>query len=149
MNSKSKVLAIIGVVLVLAIGGVVAYAVMQKNKSQTDNNETSQSHMSDSTNRNHSDMKSDTKTEQANKVTITGYAYQPASIEVKVGTTVTWTNQDTVEHTVTTEDGAPASFDSGLFGKGESFSYTFKEPGQYDYLCTPHPYMKGTVTVTE
>lgn len=82
-------------------------------------------------------------------VAITDFAYSPATITVKAGTAVTWTNQDSVMHTVTTEDGAPVSFDSGNFGQGETYSFTFEEPGTYDYYCIPHPYMKGTVVVTE
>ncbi len=76
-------------------------------------------------------------------------AYDPATIEVAAGTTVTWTNNDVVEHTVTHE---PASgeplFDSGLFAPGESWSYTFETPGAYDYACIPHPFMVGQVIVT-
>lgn len=78
------------------------------------------------------------------EVEIEDFAYAPATITVKVGTTVTWTNKDTVRHTVTADNGL---FDSGLFGKGESFSYTFTEAGTYSYFCIPHTYMKGVVVV--
>jgi len=77
-------------------------------------------------------------------ITISNFAYGPVSLTVKVGTTVTWTNQDTVRHTVTSDNDL---FDSGLFGKGETFSYTFAEAGIFSYHCTPHPYMKGTIIV--
>ena len=78
------------------------------------------------------------------EVEIEDFAYAPVTITIKVGTTVTWTNKDSVRHTVTSDTGL---FDSGLFGKGESFSYTFTETGTFTYFCTPHPYMKGTVIV--
>ena len=78
------------------------------------------------------------------EVEIENFAFTPATITVKVGTTVTWTNKDTVRHTVTSDKGL---FDSGLFGKGESFSFTFTEAGTYTYHCTPHPNMKGTIIV--
>jgi amicyanin len=84
-----------------------------------------------------------------NSVEIKDYMYAPKAITVKVGTTVTWTNQDGVKHTVTTDNDAPAKIDSELFGKGETFSYTFEKAGTYNYYCQPHPYMKGSVTVTE
>jgi nitrite reductase (NO-forming) len=80
-------------------------------------------------------------------------AYTPALRSVTVGTTVTWTNEDTVVHTVTsgssngsvgTPDGV---FDSGDIPQGGSFAFTFDEAGTYDYYCTPHPWMKGSVEV--
>jgi plastocyanin len=77
-------------------------------------------------------------------VTIENYTYIPATATVAVGTTITWTNQDSVKHTVTERN---KLFDSGLLAKGESFSYTFTEKGEYDYYCTLHPYMTGKVIV--
>ena len=77
-------------------------------------------------------------------VTIENFKYVSDTITVAVGTTVTWTNKDSVRHTVTDDNG---SFDSGLFGQGETFSYTFNRPGEYDYHCIPHPYMTGKIIV--
>ncbi len=70
--------------------------------------------------------------------------YSENVLEVNVGTTVTWTNEDTVIHTVTAEDG---SFDSGFLREGDTWSYTFQEPGEFEYLCTPHPWMRAKVIV--
>ena len=78
------------------------------------------------------------------KVTIQNFAYQPANIQVRVGTTITWTNQDNVPHSITFKNGMK---DSGLLAYRQSFSYTFNTPGTYQYYCTVHPYMVGTVTV--
>ena len=72
------------------------------------------------------------------------FAYQMANIQVRAGTTVTWTNQDNVPHSVTFKNGMK---DSGLLSQGQSFSYTFNAPGTYQYYCTVHPYMVATVTV--
>jgi amicyanin len=77
--------------------------------------------------------------------TMQNYTYQPANMQVRVGTTVTWTNQDSVPHSVTFKNGMK---DSGLLTQGQSFSYTFNTPGTYQYYCTVHPYMVATVTVT-
>jgi plastocyanin len=77
---------------------------------------------------------------------ISDFAFVPGTLTVKVGTTVTWTNKDSVGHTVTSDDGI---FDSGILGKGSSFSYKFTTVGTFGYFCTPHPYMVGTVVVTE
>ncbi len=72
------------------------------------------------------------------------FAYQMANIQVRAGTTVTWTNQDSAPHSVTFKNGMK---DSGLLYQGQSFSYTFNTPGTYQYYCTVHPYMVATVTV--
>lgn len=79
---------------------------------------------------------------------ILNYQYTPKTITVKVGTTVTWTNKDTVAHTVTVT-GSGGGPDSTLFGQNQTYSYTFDKAGTYPYYCKPHPYMKGTVVVTE
>jgi plastocyanin len=81
------------------------------------------------------------------QVAITDFAFSPASITVKKGDTVTWTNNDSVEHTVTREGSTGP--DSALFDEGETFSYTFNTVGTFKYFCKPHPSMQGTVTVTE
>ena len=76
-------------------------------------------------------------------ISISNYAYDPSTITVAVGTEVTWTNEDSVVHTVT----SAGNFDSGNMAQGEVFSHTFNEPGTFDYICTPHPYMEGQVIV--
>jgi plastocyanin len=73
-------------------------------------------------------------------------SFSPNPVEVKVGETVTWINDDSGRHTVTSKDGV---FDSGMMGKGQSFSFTFDKAGEYPYFCEPHPNMVGTVVVTE
>jgi amicyanin len=88
----------------------------------------------------------DSSGSQTVKVDIVGFKYVPASVKVRVGDTVTWTQVDKVKHTVTTVDG-PESFDSGLLSAGQTFSYTFTKPGTYSYKCTPHPNMRGEVIV--
>jgi len=72
--------------------------------------------------------------------------YSVNELTVPVGTTVTWTNDDPgMAHSVTAVDG---SFDSGLLADGETFSYTFDTPGDFEYYCTPHPWMRARVTAT-
>ena len=73
-------------------------------------------------------------------------SFSPNPVEVRVGETVTWINDDSGRHTVTSKDGV---FDSGMMGKGQSFSFTFDKAGEYPYFCEPHPNMVGTVVVTE
>jgi plastocyanin len=81
-----------------------------------------------------------------NSVTISNYAYAPATLTVKKGTTVTWVNKDIAKHTVTGNNGGPAS---SLFGQNEQYTYTFDTVGIFPYFCEPHPYMKAMVVVTE
>lgn len=85
----------------------------------------------------------------ATAIPIQQFGYQPASLQVAVGTTVVWTNEDAVAHSVTHgPSGAPGgAFDSGLFDQGGSFSFTFAEPGAYPYFCSLHQFMVGEVQV--
>jgi plastocyanin len=76
-------------------------------------------------------------------VTIKNFAYRPASITVKVRSTVIWTNGDQAPHTVT---GGPLR--SATMHKGQTYKYTFTKTGRYAYLCTIHRFMTGTVVVT-
>ena len=70
--------------------------------------------------------------------------FSPSKIEVDAGTTVTWTNNDTLPHTVTStksddiDSATSGLFDSGTLQPGETFSYTFKTAGDYPYECTLH-----------
>jgi plastocyanin len=79
-----------------------------------------------------------------NAATIKGFSFQPDVLKVKVGAKVTWTNDDTVAHTVTADTN---SFASGNLQPGRSFSFTFTRPGTYAYHCSIHPSMHGSVVV--
>ena len=80
----------------------------------------------------------------ANEVWIQGMAFTPASITVKAGTTIKWTNKDAINHTVTADDG---SFDSGILAGNGTFSHTFASAGSFGYHCKIHSYMTATVIV--
>ena len=80
------------------------------------------------------------------RVSIRNLAYARPRLEVATGTTVEWVNEDPLAHTVTAPDRA---FDSGPIEPGKSFRHTFAKAGSYDYLCTPHPFMKGAVVVRD
>ncbi|GGN65120.1 hypothetical protein GCM10011579_035290 [Streptomyces albiflavescens] len=81
-----------------------------------------------------------------NAVAIKNFAFSPATLKVTVGTTVTWTNQDTDAHTVTSA-GSGGSLHSAAMATHATYSYTFSKPGTYAYLCAIHPFMTGTVEV--
>ncbi|OBF61528.1 amidase [Mycobacterium sp. 852002-53434_SCH5985345] len=80
-----------------------------------------------------------------NQVNIDGFAFAPATLTVPVGTTVTWTNRDEEPHTVAASDG---SFHSPGMGTGATFTHTFSDAGTFDYVCSIHPMMRGSVVVT-
>jgi plastocyanin len=80
-------------------------------------------------------------------VEIKMYAFAPSALTIPVGTTVTWTNEDSAPHTVTVSKG-PQKFSSPNLQKGDTFSFTFTQPGTYSYFCAVHPDMMATVTVT-
>ncbi|WP_031160792.1 plastocyanin/azurin family copper-binding protein [Streptomyces durhamensis] len=82
-----------------------------------------------------------------NTVAIKNFAFSPATLKVKAGTTVAWTNQDTDAHTVTSA-GSGGPMHSVALATHATYSYTFTKPGTYAYLCTIHPFMTATVEVT-
>jgi len=79
------------------------------------------------------------------QVVMESFAFTPAELTVPVGATVTWRNRHGANHDVVADDG---TFASPLFGTGESWSFTFTEPGTYPYICSIHPSMRGTIIVT-
>lgn len=77
-------------------------------------------------------------------VVISKLTFAPSAITVRPGTVVRWENRDAMDHTATSTQG---KWDSGLIRPGQSWSMRFDEVGTYPYLCTPHPFMTGTVEV--
>ena len=82
----------------------------------------------------------------ATMVSIKDFAFDPDPIEVDAGTKIEWVNDDSVNHTATSDDGS--AFDTGNLGSGQtSKAVTLDKPGTYTYVCEVHPYMHGTVEV--
>lgn len=103
--------------------------------------------------------------QDANTVMTIGLKFMPSDITVPAGTTVTWQNGETISHTVTSGSWGEVNETTGLRGtqtpdgrfdhalspmgqEGDSFSFTFEEPGEYFYYCQPHLTMNAKVTVT-
>ena len=82
--------------------------------------------------------------EDGNTVAIQGFAFAPPTITVVPGTTVTWTNKDDEAHQVMS---MTKLFHSPALDTKDAYSFTFKDPGTYEYFCTLHPQMTGTVIV--
>jgi plastocyanin len=86
-----------------------------------------------------------------NTVTIKNFAFSPQTMTVSQGSTVTWVNQDSVEHQIINDTSGSnaegAIFKSTSLPNGASYSFKFDIPGTYPYHCSIHPSMKGTITV--
>jgi plastocyanin len=78
------------------------------------------------------------------EVRIARFAFDPARIEILVGDSVTWTNDDLAPHTATAVDGA---WDTGALDRGDAGRITFETAGEHPYFCAFHPHMKGAVIV--
>lgn len=137
MKNKS-ILAVVAVIVVAAI--VIGVVALGGNKKDNTSN-SSMNNMNNSTS-----SSSGPQAVATDTVAIQNFAFSPATITVKVGTKVTWTNKDSAAHTVTgdTNDG-PAS---GTLAQNASYSFTFSKAGTFKYACSIHPDMKGTVIVT-
>jgi plastocyanin len=77
-------------------------------------------------------------------VKIDNFTFAPKSVAVKAGTTVTWDNEDDIPHTVAS---SAKLFKSKVLDTGGTFSFTFTTPGVYEYFCSLHPHMTGTIVV--
>jgi amicyanin len=134
---------VIGLISAIVVAGLIGVAVFVVNNGDEAGSPQTSTQQHTTTNQPTEGTTNDVVA--ADTVEIKGFAYAPATIKVKPGTTVTWTNRDSAAHTVTKEGNTGP--DSELLGKDESYSFTFNEAGTYSYFCKPHPYMKGTVIV--
>ena len=124
------ILAVLGISLVLATGGVALLSGKEVSAEQP----TSASRS----------VGSLTKT---NRVKITDFKYKPPAVEVKVGSKLTFVNEDSAAHTGTSK--TPGAFDSGSIRRGESKTVVLREAGDFDYYCAFHPFMKAKIRVVD
>jgi plastocyanin len=133
----NKVLIAIAAIVVLAVGGLVIY---DKGRSDTGSTE-------GNNNTNGSPPPSNQTAPSAGAISITNMMFTPSQISVQKGSTVTWTNDDNVTHTVIDDlsnVGGPAS---GNIEPGSAYSFTFNKTGSFQYHCKLHPSMRGTIVV--
>jgi plastocyanin len=139
VNKINKNTIIIGVVVLVVAGGGLLFVLNQSGKkTQTQQDTTSQSQPTAQVGTSPATAK--------NSVTIQNMAFSPATLTIKVGDGVTWTNQDSIGHSATADDN---SFDTGIIDQGQSGSTTFSKAGTYNYHCSVHPSMHGTIIVTQ
>ena len=82
---------------------------------------------------------------QTQEIAIASFAFTPASVTVKAGTTVKWTNKDGAPHSIVSSDGQFAA--SAVLSNGGSYQLKFDKPGTYNYACGLHPSMSGQIIV--
>jgi plastocyanin len=87
---------------------------------------------------------SPTANQASGSVKIQNFAFSPASVTIKKGESVTWTNEDSASHTIVSDSNV---FQSGSLANGQTFSFTFNTAGQFPYHCSIHPSMKAMVIV--
>ncbi len=93
--------------------------------------------------------KSSTTTTGGPGVVMQNIQFDPKAVSVKVGNTVTWSNNESVQHDVTADDGSFKSGPAGGMKQGDNYEHTFDKAGSFAYKCTIHPNMTGTVEVTQ
>jgi plastocyanin len=86
--------------------------------------------------------------DKPHEVTIKDMAFDPDKLDIQVGETVKWTNEDDRDHTVNCKQ-KENGFKSGNLGNGDTFEQKFEKAGKYAYNCSYHPRMKGTITVKD
>ena len=158
---KSGVIVIIAIVVLLAVVGGYFYL----NQSQPDNdrvacaqdarqcpdgsyvarNPDNNCEFEECPAANNTQNNSQQNLPQTLNIEISGFAFAQKTIEINVGDTVTWTNKDSVQHTVTSDSGS--ELDSSYLSKNQQYSHTFTTAGTFAYHCIPHPSMTGTVVV--
>jgi plastocyanin len=84
--------------------------------------------------------------EQANQVVIDNFTFTPQTVTIRPGTQVTWTNHDDIPHNIVSSD---QKFRSKALDTNDQFSFTFTEPGTYEYFCGLHPRMTGKIIVQQ
>lgn len=151
---KKSSLVTLLIIVILAAGAWAIWLSLQQSQSESSPNGSSNTNTAPQLSNQEQQGTDQTTPQQSNatQVTIKNRAYSPAKVTIKKGTTVTWTNEDSMGHNVVTANAATGGglpTTAQLLAKGEKFSHTFTEVGTFNYSCTPHPDMKGTVEVTE
>lgn len=122
------------VALVLIAGGIFGYRAIYKSSPIKYNTPSSSAASPTPT----------TTQKTANQVSISNFAFTPSTLTVSAGTTVRFTNNDSVTHDIVANNN---SFNSGHLAPGSSFTHTFTQAGTYQYHCSIHPTMRGTIVV--
>ena len=129
-RSLDRVLALLGVALLLSTGAVALSSDKAGSSEQSAGATPAAS-----------------PAEETDRVEIKEFKYEPVEVKVKVGTKVTFVNDDTAAHTATSK--ASGAFDSGSIRRGKSKTVVLKKAGNYDYYCAFHPFMRAKLQAVE
>ncbi len=131
--------SIIVIIIAIVVIGVVVFLLTGSSNTQSTNLYSATTQVTVT-------AKATSTASESYSVDISGFAFNSASISIKAGDSVTWTNKDSAMHTVTSDSGSELG--SNSLGNGETYSHTFTAPGTYAYHCKFHPSMKGTIIVS-
>lgn len=134
-----KIIAIIAAVIIISVG---AYFVFNSSSSKTKSTMISNMQSSATTSETQTSVSNTSDKSSVASVDIKNFAFNPPTLNIKAGTKVTWTNSDNVAHIVMSDSGN--LLDSKTIYPGQSYSFTFTNPGSVSYHCAIHPTMKGT-----
>lgn len=137
-GNKGLVIGIVVLVLVVAGGLVLASRGAQKTPAASSSSSSSKT-----------DDSALSNAVETTDATIQNYEFTPAVIKVKVGQTVTWTNKDSVGHSVVADTASVDAPNGPLLQQGDTYKFTFSKAGTYTLHCNPHTYMHQVVEVTE
>jgi len=144
---KKGIVAVV-IIVIIAVAAWLIYGGKNSNNNSSlygSNNNAGSSSNQTPTNNSANNSASTDQTQSTNKVTIANMAFSPSQITVNKGDTVTWTNNDSTAHTVTSDTGS--ELNSGDIQPGSTYSHTFSQTGSYQYHCSIHPYMRATIVV--
>jgi len=145
---KSTAAVLIAVVAVLGIIGVV-YATNNSEESKVSDKSSSSDVSNNNTSNSQASNENQVISESEVTMDIKDFDFSKPDISIKKGTKVTWTNRDSSRHDVTPDDPTAEFQASKLLAQGESYSVTFNTVGLFNYICSPHPYMKAVIKVVE
>lgn len=137
---KKSTLVWVIIIILIAIGGI-----WYINRNQTTSSTPTPTPQQTTTQKtNPITTTSTTNLVEQKTIVIENLTFTPNTVTISAGSTVTWTNNDPMSHSVIGDNGGPKST---TLSNGQSYSYTFNTPGTYTYHCGIHPSMKGTVVV--
>ena len=142
---NTKYIAILAVIALFVFGGV--YFFIKRNSTPQVPIESNNTVPSVSENQNSTPVPTSSEVPSVtHAIAIQNFAFSPSSVTIKKGDRIMWTNKDAVVHTATSDTG---NFDSSSLSTNKNYNRTFNTVGTFTYHCTPHPFMEGTIIVTE
>jgi plastocyanin len=137
---KNIIIALVVLGILIMVGGIYFFVSQYPAPNNNNNNQPPANNPPASGN-----TGTGTPSASTHNITISGFAFSPSTLTIKVGDGVVWTNGDSVSHTITSDTGTELA--SPTFGRGQTYSHTFSTAGTYAYHCSIHSTMKGTIVV--